>query len=145
MDVEVFKNIEIWFLDMKICVIARKECIILEDVNEPFSSHPGLLHEAVPSLAFNSSTCQHLPLCFKERCCVSFTLLPGDSFGFDFWKAWVNQSAVCCGFIPPIGCDFVPTWAGFTFIFFFCHYLPTSSGSGGWRGGHKLRLIHLFL
>lgn len=85
--------------------------LTLEGGNEPLSSQPGLLHKAVhfcsQFISVSTSTCA-----FQRE--MLFTLLPGDSFRFDFWKARLNQSAVCCGFIPPISCEIVPVWAGLT-------------------------------
>lgn len=63
----------------------------------------------------------------REGSCV--LLLPGDSLGFDFWKAWADQSAVCCGSSPPISCEFVPRVSGL--LLCFCNTYPPQCLSSG--------------
>lgn len=115
----IFRIMQIWFLDFEIDVTIRKYTVYNCSHESVFMSffHQSQDH-CIKLFFLNSSVFQHLPVLSKERCCVLFTLLPGDSFGFDFWTARMNQSAVCCGSIPPISCEFVPVWAGLTSVFF---------------------------
>lgn len=91
------------------------------------SSYQGILHKAVllSSKCFNTHLC-HIPkgiLCFAHAVARR---LPG----FWFWKARVDQSAVCCGSSPPIGCASVPCVGGLLLCFYLSTSVSLSRGAG---------------
>lgn len=59
--------------------------------------------------------------------------------GFWFWKAWADQSAVCCGPNPPISFGF-RTCVGGPLQCFYSTYLPQSPWPQGVGAGLALRV-----
>lgn len=91
------------------------------------SSYQGILHKAV----FLSSKCFNTHLCLIPRGILCFAHAVARRLpGFWFWKARVDQSAVCCGSSPPISCASVPCVGGLLLCFYLSTSVSLSRGAG---------------